>query len=45
MDLQSGFYQVCVKPDDVFKSAFFTPEGQFKLRVMPMGQCNSVATF
>jgi hypothetical protein len=27
------------------KTAFVTPEGQFKLKVMPMGQSNSVATF
>jgi transposase InsO family protein len=45
MDLQQGYYQVRVKEEDVFKTAFVTPEGQYELKVMPMGQSNSVATF
>jgi hypothetical protein len=45
MDLQQGFYHVRVAHRDIYKTAFVTPEGQYELIVMPMGQCNSVATF
>jgi hypothetical protein len=45
MDLQRGFYQVRVVDKDIYKTAFVIPEGQYELLVMPLGQCNSVATF
>lgn len=45
MDLQTGFDQIRVKPDDVEKRAFITKYGQFEYLVLPMGLCNAPATF
>jgi transposase InsO family protein len=45
LDLMSGFFQVRVRQEDVYKTAFSTDDGHFEFRVMPMGMANSPATF
>ena len=45
LDMKTGFHQIRVKPSDVEKTAFNTKYGQFEYLVMPMGACNSPATF
>ena len=34
IDLQSAYYQVRLKPDDVPKTAFTTPTGLYEFRVL-----------
>ena len=43
LDLRSGYYQVPLNPRDAHKTSFIS--GCFKWRVLPMGLCNSAATF
>lgn len=45
MDLQSGFWQVEMDPEDRPKTAFSTTKGLYEFNVMPMGLVNSPATF
>ena len=45
LDLRSEYWQVQVNPEHRDKTAFCTPEGLFKLNVMPFGLCNAPATF
>ena len=45
MDMKTGFHQIRVKARDIEKTAFNTKYGQFEYLVMPMGLCNSPATF
>ena len=45
MDLLSGFYQVRVRGNDIEKTAFTTPHGNFEFKVMPMGLCGAPSTF
>ena len=45
MDALCGFWQVLVDPRDRAKTAFITRHGLFEWNVMPMGLCNSPATF
>jgi transposase InsO family protein/predicted aspartyl protease len=45
LDLQQGFYQVAVAPEDRHKTSFTTPSGQYEFVVMPMGMANSPSTF
>ena len=45
IDLKTGFHQIRVKPEDVEKTAFQTKYGQYEYLVLPMGLCNSPATF
>ena len=45
LDIASGFHQIAMKPIDQHKTAFSTPFGLFEYKRMPMGLCNSPATF
>ena len=45
LDLRSGYFQVPLDPKDSHKSSFITRSGCWKFKVLPMGMCNSSATF
>jgi hypothetical protein len=45
IDLQSGYYQIRIKPEDEHKSAFKTPRGLYQFKVLSMGMTNAPATF
>ena len=45
LDLAKGYWQVPVAKEDRHKTAFTTPGGLYKLRVMPFGLCGAPATF
>jgi len=45
LDVRWGFNNVCIKPGDEWKAAFWTNRGLFKPLVMFFGMTNSPATF
>ena len=45
LDMRSGFFQVKIREEDAKKTNFIVRSGSYNFRVMPMGLCNSTATF
>ncbi len=45
MDLRDGFYQIRLREEDRHLTAFRTRQGSYEYTVLPMGLCNSPATF
>ena len=44
IDLTKGYWQIPVAPEDVYKTVFVTPDGQYEFLRMPLGMVNSGAT-
>ena len=44
IDLTKGYWQIPVAPEDVDKTAFVTPDGQYEFLQMPYGMVKSGAT-
>ena len=44
INLTKGYWQISVEPEDVYKTTFVTPDGQYELLQMPFEMVNSGAT-
>jgi hypothetical protein len=44
-DLKMGYNQLCIKPEDVWKTAFMTPNGPYVMLVMTFRFANAPAYF
>ena len=42
IDLSKGYWQIPVAPEDMHKTAFVTPDGQYEFTRMPFGMVNSL---
>ena len=45
IDLKPGYHQICMHPNDIFKTAFRTQSGHYELVVLPFGLTNAPTTF
>ena len=45
IDLRFGYHQVCIKEEDIFKTAFRTRYGHYEFVFVPFGLNNAPATF
>ena len=45
LDMNSGYWQVELDPQDREKSAFISRKGLYEFKVLPFGLCNAPATF
>ena len=42
---RSGYHAICLRPEEIPKSAFISPVSLFEYRVLPFGLCNALAVF
>ena len=43
IDLKNSYFQTCMHPNDIHKTAVLTPRSLYEWMVMPMGLCNAPA--